>query len=149
MKAVVVYDTFFGNTKAVAETIAKALGGDAYNVSEIREDLIRDTDFLIVGSPTRAFSATKDILSFVKHIKPAVLKDKKVAVFDTRMDVSKSGSKVLMFFAKRFGYAADIIKKTFAKKGVSAEAAGFFVENSEGPLSEDELTRADEWIKAL
>jgi flavorubredoxin len=51
MNAVVVYESVYGNTRAVAEAIAEGLGG-AEVVPVSKADPIPTADLLVVGGPT-------------------------------------------------------------------------------------------------
>jgi flavodoxin len=65
MKAMVIYDSIFGNTEKVAEAIGKAIGSEAeQNVVKVSDDgavRLQGVDVLIVGSPTRGFRPTEGI----------------------------------------------------------------------------------------
>ena len=69
--------------------------------------------------------------------------------FDTRADVATVNNRVLTGMVKVFGYAAEHIDKALVKCGgrQAVLPAGFFIEESEGPLREGELDRAKEWGK--
>ena len=60
MKAVVVFESMYGNTRAIAESVAKGIqaAGDARvtvaPVSKADSELFREADFLVVGGPTHA-----------------------------------------------------------------------------------------------
>lgn len=61
MKALVVYDTFFGNTEQVARAIAVGLGAEAVKVDSFTPGQLAGLALLVVGSPTRGFrSSPKD-----------------------------------------------------------------------------------------
>ena len=75
-----------------------------------------------------------------------------MAAFDTRMVVD--GPKVpgiLRFMAGIFGYAAEPLAKLLVGKGgkQAAPPAGFFVQDSEGPLNVGELERAAGWARQV
>lgn len=61
MPALVVYESMYGNTRAIAEAIAAGLGPDAMvvPVSEATPDRLADVDLLIVGGPTHARSLSR------------------------------------------------------------------------------------------
>jgi hypothetical protein len=104
---------------------------------------------LIVGSPTRAFSATPAIKKLVGSIPGGGLSGVKVAAFDTRFSPADTNSRILRFLVKLFGYAAEPIAKRLQKKGGQPAVApgGFFVRDTEGPLKEGELERAAAWAR--
>ncbi len=155
MKAVVVYDSFFGNTAKIAETIGSTLEKKyevhAISVNQLNKVDLKHAQLLIVGSPTRAFEPTKPIVSFLRPLKAADYPSLKVAFFDTRMDVKKVNNKVLNFFVKFRGYALDTMEKIGKKSGFSSAhlGIGFIVEDSEGPLADGEIEKAVQWSNDL
>ena len=151
MKTFVVYDSVFGNTKIIAEAIARGIGIDAQAipVTEAKSEFT-GIGLLIVGSPTRGFRPTPSITAFLNAIEAGKLSGIKTAAFDTRMDIQRVHNKFLMFMMKRFGYAAEKIeKKLIAKGGTSGGTEWFCVSASEGPLLEGEADRAALWASGL
>ena len=151
MKALVVYDSVFGNTEKVAQAIGDALGAQTLRVGDVKPEHLTGLDALIVGSPTRAFSATPAIKTWLKALPPHSLQGVKVAAFDTRMNVKEVNSRVLTVFAKVFGYAAEPMAARLVKKGgtQAMTPAGFVVKGSEGPLQDGELERAADWARQM
>ena len=156
-KALVIYDSFFGNTERIARSIGDALGPPedvgTVRVGNVRPEQLAGLKLLIVGSPTRAFSPSPAIKKFLKSIPKDGLKGVNVAAFDTRMTEEEINSAVfiLRIFVNIFGYAAKSISDRLVKKGGELIAApeGFFVKGTEGPLQEGELERASEWAKQI
>lgn len=154
MKALVVYDSFFGNTKQVALAIGDGLTSEesceTLHVSDATPKHLKGLDILIVGSPTRAFRPTKPITDFLNSIPRDGLKGIKVAAFDTRMSTADVRPRFLSTMVGLFGYAAKPIADKLAKKGgtLIAQPEGFFVKESEGPLKDNELERASAWVKS-
>ena len=153
MKALVVYDSVFGNTEKIAKKIGESIGEDArvVKVTAVSPDDMAGVEVLIVGSPTRAFRPTKEITGFVNKLPSKSLQGVSIAAFDTRMDTELVDNAVLSFMAKLFGYADKPIENKLVKKGgvKTVESAGFIVLESEGPLREGELDRAEEWAKKI
>jgi flavodoxin I len=155
MKALVVYDSVFGNTEKVAQAMGRALGSQAevqtLRVGDVKPEHLTGLDALIVGSPTRAFSPTPAIKKWLKSIAPNGLKGVKVAAFDTRIALSDVNSTLLDFMVKLFGYAAQPIADRLKKKGgdLALSPEGFFVKGSEGPLKDGELERAADWVRQV
>ena len=62
MKALVVYESIFGNTKTIAEAIARGLSASfetaLAEVASAPED-VGDIDLVVVGGPTHAFSMSR------------------------------------------------------------------------------------------
>ena len=154
MKALVVYDSFFGNTEQIAQAIGKALGSsenvEVLRVSNVKAEQLAGLGWLIVGSPTRAFRASPAIVKLLGGIPRHGLQGVKVAAFDTRMSISDAPP-VLRFFVRLFGYAAKPISDRLEKKGgeLIVPPEGFIVKGSEGPLKEGELERAADWGRRI
>jgi len=159
MKVLVLFESFFGNTERVAETMGVALGaalgspGDVAvrRISQGDADALEGVGLLIVGSATRAFRPSPDTTAFLAHLAPNSLRGTKVAAFDTRIAPEDTGSAILGRLTTWFGYAAPKIAKKLVEAGgeAVAEPMGFFVADSEGPLKEGELERAAAWVRQL
>ena len=151
MKALVIYDSFFGNTEQIAQALGTALGSlgdaDTIQVDRAQPERIKGLDILIVGSPTRGFRPTPAIVGFLKAIPTKGLKGMKVAAFDTRISTSDIKSSALRFLVTVGGYAAKHIADRLEKKGgrLTIPPEGFFVTGEKGPLKEGELERAAVW----
>ena len=155
MKALIVYDSVFGNTEKIAKAIGDSLADlqstEVVKVSEAKLEQLQGTDLLIVGSPTRAFKPTKAIVDFLIQIPSNGLKGIDVAAFDTRVNTEDVNSRILNGFVKIFGYAAKPIADKLQKKGgnLVIPPEGFLVKDNEGPLKEGELERAAKWAKQV
>lgn len=81
------YDTYFGNTKRVAEAIVEQLRADGHETElrDIREDSPSPPqgDVLFVGSPIRFGGPTGRIKKFVKKLDKDTWAGKPVVVFTT------------------------------------------------------------------
>lgn len=152
MKAVIIYDSVFGNTEKIAQAMAAALATtEIYKVDVARADQLKGANLVLVGSPTRAFRPTPALSSWLKALPANSLKGIKVASFDTRISVKDANSAILGFMVKLFGWAAAPIAKVLVAKGGSAVGApeGFCVVASEGPLKDGEEARAAAWVVKL
>jgi flavodoxin I len=156
MKAMVVYDSAFGNTEKVAQAIGQALGPTedvkTVRVGNVAPEQLAGLTLLVVGSPTQKFRPLGTITGFLKGIPPSGLEGVRVAAFDTRItesEVEKVG--ILAFFVKIFGYAAKPIADRLQKKGGALAIApeGFYVGGTEGPLLQGELERAADWARKI
>ena len=149
MKTIVIYDSVFGNTKIIADEIAKATGGALFKVTDICAADLNDATHIFVGSPTRAFRPTAAVSAWLKKLPAGALKGVNAAAFDTRAIMETVDSAMLKRLAKWFGYAAEKICKELKKKGATTEEApiGFYVMESEGPLKDGELKRAASWAE--
>ncbi|HEX9915565.1 MAG TPA: flavodoxin family protein [Candidatus Bathyarchaeia archaeon] len=143
MKALIVYDSVYGNTEKIAKAIGEGLAGDVtvIRAGETGAPKIEDFDLIIVGSPIHGGRPTPAVQSFIDGAGPA-LKGKKAAAFDTR---------ITNWFAKIFDYAAARIADSLKANGCSlvVEPEGFSVNGRKGPLKEGELERAASWAKQI
>jgi flavodoxin len=161
MKAMVVYESEFGNTEQVAQAIAGAMREALGDEGEVEVQHVRDAqpeqlaglDLLVVGSPTQKFSPMPATKQFLKSIPKNALAGVKVAAFDTRVTEEEFAShgRVVVMFVAIFGYAAEPIAKRLKKKGGEPAVApeGFYVSGTEGPLLDGELERATGWGRLI
>jgi len=151
MKALVIYDSAYGNTEKVAQAMAEALDYEARRVTEVQPAQLTGLDALIVGSPTQKFQPLKPVKDFLKAIPAGQLDGVKVAAFDTRIALEDANSAILNFFVKLFGYAAEPMGNRLTKKGgeLAMPPEGFYVDGTEGPLKEGELERAAAWAQQI
>lgn len=144
MSAIVLYDSWYGNTEKIAQAIAGALD---VRVQLCKVAYATHLDFegielLVIGSPTHGGVGAPVMNEYLHSLPEDALQDVPVAVFDTR--VGMRWVKLLGFAAKRLGRAAE-------QKGgtLIAEPMGFYVDGKEGPLRHGELDRAAAWAKEL
>lgn len=155
MKALVIYDSVFGNTEQVAQAMGKALSAQAdvevLRVTDVQPDQLTGLDVLIVGSPTQRFQPLPAVKQLLEGIPTQGLEGVKVAAFDTRISVKDVNSTILSIMVKLFGYAAKPIADRLTRKGgsLAMPPEGFFVKGSEGPLKDGELERAADWAKQI
>lgn len=155
MKAIVIYDSQFGNTEKIAQAIRDALSDTAetrlMRASSVAPRDLMAADLLVVGSPTQRFHATEPVDRFLKGTS---LRGMRAAAFDTRFDMDDVDSRALRLAVKVAGdsaYAAPRIAAVLEKAGATMVVApeGFIVTDTEGPLREGELERAAEWARGL
>ena len=153
MKAMVVYDSFFGNTEKIAQAIGDALGAQVHRVGDVGPEQLIGVTVLIVGSPTRGFRPSPATTKLLKSIPKNGLRGVRVAAFDTRFswDKIESSAPILAPLVRIFGYAAKPIADRLGKKGgeLVVPPEGFFVEDTEGPLQAGELERAADWARQI
>ena len=145
MKALVVYDSKFGNTEQLARAIADQLGSEeaapvVAAVDASGRDLA-EIDLLIVGGPTQAHGVSTPLRDFIGRIPTEAVRDLPIATFDTRLHWPRalSGSAAV-------GSAGRLTKKG-ARMLLPAES--FIVNASEGPLADGEIDRATAWAKSV
>ena len=144
MKALVVYDTKWGNTEKVAAAVAAGIGkgAQALRVDAVAPDAAGNLDLLVLGSPVLGGKPTKPMQAFLKAIVRTSGTGLRIAVFDTRMK---------MKFAEKFGFAADKMADQLRgqENTVISEPMGFLVTGQKGPLAEGEEERAAQWGREL
>ena len=79
MKALVVYDSIFGNTEQIAQAMGNALSSqvdvEVLQVTQVKLEQLREIKLLIVGSPTRGFRPTPVISNLLASIPIQSLKE--------------------------------------------------------------------------
>ena len=156
MKAMVAYDSTYGNTEQVARAVGAALGTqgnvETVRVGEVRPEQLAGLSLLVVGCPTQKFSPTGATTRMLKSIPNGGLNGVKVAAFDTRItEAEVERIKILAFFVRLFGYAAEPVADRLRKKGgdLVVPPEPFYVTGTEGPLLDGELERAAEWAAQI
>jgi flavodoxin len=161
MKAVIIYDSLYGNTEKVAFAIGDGLGGGLGALGSVRvlpvgeglADQLSGWDLLVVGGPTHGSHPSPPMREFLDRIPNGALTGAQVAAFDTRTDMETLTGALRLFgkFLNRLGYAAPKISSDLATKGgqVILPPEGFIVEDKEGPLRAGELERAVSWGRQI
>ena len=156
MKAIVVYESLWGNTAAIARAIAEGIGPDAkvLSTAEATPGLLAGADLIVAGAPLFAFRLpTDDIRETIR---------KKAASFASPPDLShpslrawletvpagqgrSAAFETRMWFSP--GGATGAILQGLQKAGYVPLARGkrFGVAGMTGPLKRGELERAKAW----
>jgi len=141
-RIMIVYETRYGNTKLVAETIAEGLReveGTEVVVSELKEvDLnkIPDYDAILVGSPNHVGGPTWGIKKFIGKLGKLTLEGKLFAAFDTYLGISSEQAMKKM--EKRI--SGKLPGAKLVAPGLSIKVKGM-----RGPISEGELPKCKEF----
>jgi len=166
MRALIVYESMYGNTREIAEAIAEGFGAGA-ELRHVREAGAPDeaVDLLVAGGPTHIHGMTTSLSRHMTirgaqedghgGIEPDALDAPGLrqwlrdlphrtggvaAAFDTRIDRS----------AAMTGSAARGVAKRLHHHGYEVEwTESFFVDDAEGPLADGELERARGWGATL
>lgn len=150
MKALIVFDSLYGNTEKVAQAIAKGLKTKAAvevkDLQKVKVEELKGLDLLVIGTPTHGGQPTPAMQAFLKQLPKEVLQLTKIACFDTRI-VAEDVGFWLKILIKVIDYAAPKMVKTLKAKGANMVLApeGFVVKGKEGPLKPGELERAEAW----
>lgn len=141
MKALVIYDSNFGNTKRIAETIAEKLGEGVrvLQVSDFSKKEIEGNELLVVGSPVNGWRPTEKINKFLEGFSNGQLEGIKAAAFDTKFKNPIAGN------------ASKRISKSLKEAGaeIVAKPQSFFVKGSKGPLTDGEMEKAAKWAVSI
>lgn len=158
MKALVVVETWFGNTMTIGEAVAAGLRDAGAEPSVVRvadapTAVADDVDILVVGAPThnrglstpesRRKAAERSGLGPTQGLREwmagaSIPSGTRLAAFDTST-------------ARRFGGSAvKAARKVLKRKTrTSAGTASFIVQGTEGPLQEGSQEAAREWGRGL
>lgn len=141
MKALVVYDSNFGNTKLIAEEVAENLGNDVRTLS-VREFNAKDMvgiELLVLGSPINGWNATATTMKVLDRFKEHDFDGVKFSTFDTRVKLFIHGD------------AKDKLAEAIAEKGgeLIAEPREFYVTGRVGPLFAGEIESAAQWANQI
>ena len=163
MRALVVYESIFGNTERIATAVASGLAeGLDVCLAEASDapDRLDDVDLVLVGGPTHAFSMSRgdsrknaakkaddEPISLTAGIRDWLKRVDRngrpiaAVAFDTRFKMSR----------KLTGSAARAAEKRLRKRGfeVTVPAESFFIEGERGPLHAGEADRAHRWAASL
>lgn len=139
MKTLVIYDSFFGNTKQVADAVAAQLGAETIKCNDVNKDILSQFELIIVGSPIRGWRPSENTMKLLNSLSVGALNGIKATAFDTR---------VRLFI---HGDAKEAIVKKLNKLGaeIITPAEAFYVTGSEGPLEKNELERAALWAAGI
>lgn len=141
MKSLVVYDSNFGCTQKVAETIAKTLGTKAVSIATAKADDLRGLDLLVLGSPIIGWNATVKMQEFLKSLPAGLLAGTKTTTFDTRVKLFIHGDAKDKLAASLQALGAEIV----------ATPQAFYVAGpQQAPhLLDGELEKAGEWAQMI
>jgi hypothetical protein len=159
VRALVVYESMFGNTARIAEAIGDGLGRHLevrlQSVTEQGGDVV--ADLLVVGGPTHAFSMSRastrqDAVKQGAGSDPSfglrewleglpMSEGARLATFDTRVEMVRRVP----------GSAAKAAAKAATKRGyrLLTRPESFYVEDTPGPLLDGEVHRAVVWGSQL
>ena len=147
MKGIVVYDTSYGNTKTIAETISETLKEsgievDTFYVKDVKKLSAKDYDFLVLGSPTRFGTMSFAVKGFLGKVKSEEWMNKPFAAFDTENPEN---------IEKKEGSAAEKIAEKLREKQMNQllPVLKAVVLGLKGPLKEGEIERAKEYARRL
>ena len=156
MKAIVVYESHWGNTAAIARAIAEGLGPSAQvlSTSEASGEALAEVGLIVAGAPLMGFSLpTEEMIKSLagsQYRKPTP-PDLTHPSMRAWLESLPHGSACSASFETRIwwspGSAAKTILGELEKLGYRpvAEPGRFIVKDKYGPLKDGELERARQW----
>jgi flavodoxin len=146
VKVIIIYESKYGNTKLVAESIIEGMREIAVTETSIKELKEVDPnqlvvfDMILVGSPNHIGNATRGIRKFINILGKVNLEGKLTAVFDT-------------YIGRDFEKAVKKMEKEISKKvpGLKLVAPGLSirVDGIKGPITEVELAKGKEFGRTI
>jgi len=147
VKAIVIYESKYGNTKRVAEAIVEGIR-EVQGVETVLNELekvdfnkIAEYDVILIGSPNHYGGPTENVWEFIDKLEKLNLDGKRFAVFDTYLGKG--------FFEK----AAKKMEKRINEKVPGLKQIGpmlsIAVQGSKGPIVEGELPKSKEFGKKI
>ncbi len=129
MNIAVRYYSRGGNTKVLAEAIAKGSNVPAISVDSENSKINEDIDVLFIGGALYAYGLDKHLKEYLDALDEN--KIKKAVAFSTSW-ISK--------------HSIDLIKKALIKKGIKVEEEYFY---SKSKPTDDELKDAEDFVKKM
>jgi hypothetical protein len=163
MKALVVYESMFGNTEQIARAVAAGLGESIdvqlAEVTDAPTEPDPEIALIVAGGPTHAFSMSREntradaiskgasegeqefgLREWLSAL-PSGQHTEKMATFDTKVKIMRhlpgSAAKSAAKAAHSHGYESV------------ARAESFYVDDVDGPLLDGEIDRARAWGRQL
>jgi hypothetical protein len=159
MEAIVVYESVWGNTAAIARAIAEGIGGgtQAFATDAVPPERLAAADLIVAGSPVFAFSLPSEamrerILQSETDGPPPDLSHPSLRSW---LDALPAGHGRAAAFETRIWWsprgATGTIEKKLANAGYArlVKAEKYVVQDKHGPLREGESERARAWGRTL
>lgn len=160
MRALVVVESVFGNTRRIAEAVADGLAERmevrTVDVGEAPDTVGPDVDLLVVGGPTHAFGMTREstrrsaveqhgaaaaaATGLREWLEGVTVRPGAAAAFDTRADRPRLPGSAAAGAARRL--------RSLGRE-VVVRPESFRVAGTQGPLLDGEVARARSWAVAL
>ncbi|MEU5868248.1 MULTISPECIES: flavodoxin domain-containing protein [unclassified Nonomuraea] len=163
MKALVVYESMYGNTERIAQAVAEGLAtrmrAEVAEVGSAPGHVGGEVALLVVGGPTHAFSmsraSTRDSAA-QQAGGPLVSRGRGVREWLATLSTSSAGLCSAAFDTRVArprlpGSAGRAVAKRLRRLGVRlvVPPRGFYVAGTQGPLVPGELERARQWGESL
>jgi hypothetical protein len=147
MKGLVLFRSHYGNTKQVADSVARqitSLGHEAI-VQDLRQKFpdLQGLDFVLIGAPTRMARVTGKALRVLKWLRKKGFREKPIAVFDTYGPVPTKPEEMEKSRKWLYPGAAGIMQKVAKDQGLNVypETLRCEVQGLKGPLADHQLEK--------
>ena len=141
-KFIIVYSSWFGNTRNVAEAIGKGISKNKENqvlakdIEEVDPKDVLGYDVILIGSPNHMGGPTRSAKKFIDKLGKLNLKDKSGAVFDTYVRENVHVNKAVRKMERRINQKSPGIK-------LIADGLSVLVKGVRGPLAEGEFAKCE------
>ncbi len=146
MKALVCYESKYGNTERLAESIAdemRKLGGLEVTTAAMKKVDVPELaayDVILLGGPTHFGGPTRRVTKFIEALGQGHVTGKSVAVFDTYLGED---------FEKSVKRMEEQIRTTAPGLRILAPGLSIRVEGMKGPIAQGELVKCKDFARQL
>lgn len=131
MRALLIYDSIFGNTEKVAKALSSGMREEGIEVDCMRANSVDigtlgNYDMIVIGGPTHKVGLSETMKTFTKQLKKADVKNKLAFAYDTKYNKRFAGSAANRIERRMKQYGMKIVMSH-----VSAVVLG-----REGPLED-------------
>ena len=145
-RVVVCYESKYGNTQRVAETIAaemQRMGGMQVTLSPLKRLRVEDLanyDTILLGGPTHFGGPTRHVTKFIEAMSRGNVSEKSIAVFDTYLGTD---------FEKSVKRMEEQIRTTVPGLRILGPGLSIRVADMKGPIVEGELDKCKDFVNRL
>jgi flavodoxin len=143
MKALVLYDSKYGNTKMVAEEVAKGASAkmetDVRHIEDAGTGEVEGYDIIAIGTPNHMGRPTGKTKKFVKNLKGQKLEKKTFGFFDTCLK-GEEGKATRKLASKLRDIAPGVM---------IAPELSILVGGMKGPIVDGEMPKCAEFVGGL
>ena len=156
MKAVVIYDSYYGNTQIVAETIIDQLNEEGHKceLRSLRKKYHESPqgDIMFLGSPIRMGSVTRRVKKYVKKLDKKTWKDKPIVIFTTILMQPDNATDKQKESREKYDIAAGRNLRDLARsEGFNAVESHLWVDvkGNKGPLIETGIETTKQFTRDI
>lgn len=145
-KAVVIYDSKYGNTRSVAERVAEIMRdrgnveASIYFVNDVDVNQLPSFDIIVLGTPNHWGRLTKKFKKMISELEGVDLSGKKIALFDTCFEPEEG---------KATGSMEKRILKVAPNVQFLSPHMSVVVDRAKGPIAEGEMSKVDKFAERI